>query len=174
MIKAIILDVDGVIVGEKIGYNSPYPHKDVLNALKKVREKGITVCLCTAKPHYAITEIIKRAGLQNPHISDAGAVIIDPIDNIIVEKHVLEKRLVKKILQVLLDKDTYSEFYTVDDYFIQKNRVKLIKAYKKYSASRKKKNVLDIFRAFMPEIIFRTTKLEGESITRKMVPSLFR
>ncbi len=45
MIKAIILDVDGVIIGEKIGYNSPHPHPDVVTALKKVREKGIAICL---------------------------------------------------------------------------------------------------------------------------------
>jgi len=40
-IKAIILDVDGVIVGEKIGFNAPYPHLDVINKLKQIREKGI-------------------------------------------------------------------------------------------------------------------------------------
>jgi hypothetical protein len=34
--------------------------------------------------------------------------------------------------------------------------------------------VLDVFRAFMPEIIFRTTKLEGESVTRKMISLLFK
>src|SRR5882672_10274025 len=103
MIKAIILDVDGVIIGEKIGYNSPHPHQDVVDVLKKVRENGIAVCLCTAKPYYSISEEIKGSNLHNPHISDAGAVIIDPIDNIIVEKHVLDKALVKDILQVLQD-----------------------------------------------------------------------
>lgn len=123
MIKAIILDVDGVIIGEKIGYNSPHPHPDVVAALKKVRGKGIAVCLCTAKPHYSITEEINRPNLHNPHIADAGAVIIDPIDNIIVEKHVLDKELVKEILQTLRDASVYMEFYTVNDYFIQKDSV---------------------------------------------------
>ena len=85
MIKAILLDVDGVIIGEKIGYNSPHPHPDVIAVLKKIREKGIAVCLCTAKPHYSIAEEIKAPNLHNPHIADAGAVIIDPIDKIIVE-----------------------------------------------------------------------------------------
>lgn len=122
MIKAIILDVDGVIIGEKIGYNSPHPHPDVAAALKRVREKGIAVCLCTAKPHYSISEEIKGSNLHNPHIADAGAVIIDPIDNIIVEKHVLDKGLVKEILQILIDANVYVEFYTVDDYFIQKDQ----------------------------------------------------
>lgn len=122
MIKAIISDVDGVIIGEKIGYNSPHPHADVSAALKAVRKKGISVSLCTAKPHYSIAEEIKRSDLHNPHIADAGAVIIDPIDNIIVEKHILDKALVKDILQVLIAADVYTEFYTVDGYFIQENQ----------------------------------------------------
>jgi HAD superfamily hydrolase (TIGR01484 family) len=123
MIKAIILDVDGVIIGEKIGYNSPHPHPDVVAALKKVGEKGIAICLCTAKPHYSIAEEINQPNLHNPHIADAGAVIIDPIDKIIVEKHVMDKGLVKEILHTLRDANVYVEFYTVDDYFIQKDQV---------------------------------------------------
>ena len=123
MIKAIILDVDGVIIGEKIGYNSPHPHPDIIAVLKKVREKGIAICLCTAKPYYSISEEINQPNLHKPHIADAGAVIIDPIDKIIVEKHVMDKDLVKEILQALRDAGVYVEFYTVDDYFIQKDNV---------------------------------------------------
>ena len=52
---------------------------------------------------------------------------------------------------------------------------KLIKSYKKYSAAkRSKRSVLGFLRSFMPEIIFRTTKLEGEPVTRKLVRSLFQ
>jgi len=50
MIKAIILDVDGVIVGEKIGFNSPYPHPDVINRLKKIRQKGISLVFVLQNP----------------------------------------------------------------------------------------------------------------------------
>ncbi|MGH7204018.1 MAG: hypothetical protein ACREHC_06240 [Candidatus Levyibacteriota bacterium] len=55
----------------------------------------------------------------------------------------------------------------------KREQTKLVKAYTKYRTG-KRKDVLGVFRAFMPEIIFRTTKLEGESITRKMVSSLFK
>ncbi len=55
----------------------------------------------------------------------------------------------------------------------KREQTTLTKAYKKYR-TRKKKDVLGMFRAHMPEIIFRTTKLEGERITRKMVSALFR
>ncbi len=55
----------------------------------------------------------------------------------------------------------------------KREQTKLIQAYTKYRTA-KKKDVLGAFRAFMPEIIFRTTKLEGEPVTRKMVSSLFK
>ena len=99
-IKGIILDVDGVIVGEKIGFNSPNPHTEVINKLRELREKGISISLCTAKPHFSIGEIIQSAGLDNYHITDGGGVIINPINNSIVKKHILDKELVKKILKM--------------------------------------------------------------------------
>ncbi len=39
--------------------------------------------------------------------------------------------------------------------------------------SKGQKTVLGFLHSFMPEIIFRTTKLEGEPVTRKMVKSIF-
>ncbi len=143
MIKAVILDVDGVIVGEKIGYNSPYPHSNVLRALKTVRGKGIPIALCTAKPHYAIQEIIKRADLHNPHIADAGAVIIDPIDNIFVEEHIIEKTLAKKVLETCMQNKIYVEFYTVDDYFIQRSEISAITKKHAHILQRKPKELTD-------------------------------
>lgn len=121
-IKGIILDVDGVIVGEKIGYNSPNPHIDVINKLKQIRNQGIPISLCTAKPHFSIGTIIKEAGLNNYHIADGGSVIINPIDNKIVKKHIIDKTAVKEVLTMFIKNNIYTEFYTVDNYFIQKNQ----------------------------------------------------
>jgi len=58
-------------------------------------------------------------------------------------------------------------------YMGKREQTKLVKAYTMYR-TKKKRDVLGVFRAFMPEIIFRTTKLEGEPVTRKMVSSLFK
>ncbi len=121
-IKGIILDVDGVIVGEKIGFNSPNPHIDVISKLKKLRNKGISISLCTAKPHFSIGTIIKDAGLNNYHIADGGGVIINPINNSIVKKHILDKEKAKSVLKMCVDNNIYTEFYTVDNYFIQKSQ----------------------------------------------------
>lgn len=121
-VKGIILDVDGVIVGEKIGFNSPYPHMDVITKLKELRNKGISISLCTAKPHFSIGKIIKDAGLDNYHIADGGGVIINPINNSIVKEHILDKEKAKTVLKMCVDNNIYTEFYTVDNYFIQKSQ----------------------------------------------------
>ena len=122
MIKTIILDVDGVIVGEKIRFNSPYPNLAVIDRLKLIKQKGISISLCTAKPHWSIQKIINDAGLDNLHITNGGGVIIGPIDNIILKKHLIDKEQSKKVLKQYLDNGVYTEFYTVDKYFIQENQ----------------------------------------------------
>jgi hypothetical protein len=54
------------------------------------------------------------------------------------------------------------------------NSTKLKRAYSKYQKKKINKSfLLKIFSAFMPEIVFRTTKLEGESVKRKTVNALF-
>ena len=121
-IQGIILDVDGVIVGEKIGFNSPDPHRDVINKLKELRNKGISISLCTAKPHFSIGKIISDAQLDNYHIADGGSVIINPISNTIVKQHILDKKLVKEVLKMYIQNNVYTEFYTVDNYYIQKSQ----------------------------------------------------
>lgn len=122
MIKAVILDVDGVIVGEKIGFNSPYPHTDVIQKLKEIRQNNISISLCTAKPHYSIQKIINEAKLNNLHITNGGGVIIDPLDNVILIKHAIKKSDAINVIQEYLNSNVYTEFYSVDDYFIQQDQ----------------------------------------------------
>ncbi len=46
--------------------------------------------------------------------------------------------------------------------------------YDKYRKTKSaKKTGATLLRSFMAEMIFRTTKLEGESVTRRMVNALF-
>ena len=121
-IKGIILDIDGVIVGEKIEFNSPSPHPDVIFALKQIKSKGIPIILCTAKPHFAIKDIIENARLNNLHITDGGGIIIDSINNIVLKANIINSDIAIKVLEIYIANNVYTEFYTVDDYFIQKNQ----------------------------------------------------
>jgi len=56
-----------------------------------------------------------------------------------------------------------------------KQKERLNRAYKSYKkANLSTKSVLGFLHSFMPEMIFRTTKLEGEKVTRKSVYSIFK
>ncbi len=123
MAKAIILDIDGVIVGEKIGFNSPNPHSDVTARLKEIRASGIPIILSTAKPHFAIGSIIEPAALSNPHITDGGAVLINHITREITTKHIIPTDSALQVLSAMLRSQIYVEFYTVDDYFLQRDQI---------------------------------------------------
>lgn len=58
--------------------------------------------------------------------------------------------------------------------FHMTNSKSLRSNYEKYRrTNRGRKGALGFLRSFMPEMIFRTTKLEGEPITRKMVRAIF-
>lgn len=122
MIKGIIIDVDGVVIGEKAGFNFPDPHPDVIDRLKKIEEKGISISLCTGKPHFSIQKIIRDANLHSLHITDGGGVIIDPLDNVILKSHFIDKEVAREIIQTCFDRNTYVEFYTIKDYFVQRSQ----------------------------------------------------
>src|SRR5471030_3245027 len=99
MIKAIIADVDGVLVGKKNGFNFPLPSTQVIQGLLRVHNGGTPVVLCTAKFNYAVRAIIKKAKLTGPHITDGGALILDPISGTVLRKYVLEPRLARDIVK---------------------------------------------------------------------------
>lgn len=124
MIHGLILDIDGVMVGDRIGYNTPFPHPSVLARLAHIKKSGIPVILCTGKPQYAITKIIHDCGLSNPHITDGGAIIIDPITNTIVKKHVMEKELVAKLVHQFVTNNMYVELYAEEGYIVQKSQIR--------------------------------------------------
>ncbi|HVA97162.1 MAG TPA: HAD family hydrolase [Candidatus Acidoferrales bacterium] len=123
MIQAVIMDVDGVIVGKKSGINFPLPNVLVIKALRRLNEKGIPVILCTAKFNHAVKEIIIQAELRNPHITDGGALIIDPLNEKIVKKHVFPKDLARTIVEQVLSQNFYTEVYGVNDYYLQKDHI---------------------------------------------------
>jgi hydroxymethylpyrimidine pyrophosphatase-like HAD family hydrolase len=123
MIKEVLLDIDGVIVGNKTGVNFPLPPKEVALKLKNLSASGIPVILCTTKSNFAVAEIIKQSELHNPHITDGGALIIDPLDNKIIKKYAIERDIVQESTANFLKEDVYFELYTPNSYYMQKSQV---------------------------------------------------
>ncbi len=121
-IKAIILDVDGVIVGDKAGFNAPYPPTEVINKLKQIRENGVYVILCSAKPYYSVKKIVDDAHLDNIQTALAGAILVDPSSLEITKKHIIEGEITVDLTKKFLSNNIYTEVYTTDKYYIQKEQ----------------------------------------------------
>ena len=123
MIKGLILDVDGVLIGGKKRYNWPEPHPHVIQTLKSLRKKGIIVSLCTGKGTFSIKNIVEAAHLDNVHIGDGGAVVIDFLHNKIIKQHIIERKIVKNIVALLQKNKIYTELYTKDGYYVERSSV---------------------------------------------------
>lgn len=122
MIKGIILDVDGVIIGDKRGVNTPHPHKAVMAKLAKVGKwGGIPIVLCTARPAFGLNYIVQNAHLSNPHIADGGALLVDEKGKVYGKK-AIDKQVAKSIVKTCIDNNIYVEVYTATDYYIQSNQ----------------------------------------------------
>lgn len=121
-IKAIVLDVDGVIVGDKAGYNAPYPPAAVIDNLKQIRKSGIYIILCSAKPYYSVKKIVDDAHLNNIQTALAGGLLIDSTNNKVIKKHVIENNAAIELVKIFLEKNIYTEIYTNDNYYIQKSQ----------------------------------------------------
>lgn len=122
MIKGIILDVDGVLVGNTPGFNFPDPHTDVINRLFEIRQKNIPVVLCTGKGNFGIESLVKSANLNNPHIADGGSLIVNPIEKRIIKSSPLNSQISKEIVHVCIQNNVYLEVYATDTYYVQKSQ----------------------------------------------------
>jgi hydroxymethylpyrimidine pyrophosphatase-like HAD family hydrolase len=122
MIKGLIVDIDGVIVGSTAGYNFPDPHPDVLERLKSINDSGIVVSLCTAKPYFAVEKLVKDAGLNGLQITNGGGVLVNATDNSTVKAHALDMQVAAQIVQTCLDNDCYVEVHTELNYYAQRSQ----------------------------------------------------
>jgi hydroxymethylpyrimidine pyrophosphatase-like HAD family hydrolase len=147
MIKAIILDIDGVIVGSKKGVNFPLPAKEVLAKLKafnrashitwdvaRERHPGIRVCLCSAKAYFGFNRIVELADLAGPHIADAGAIVFDYEKKMVIENHYFKEANAFKLIKEILKNDNYLEIYDLENYSVlRRHREKYKNYYKTHS-----------------------------------------
>lgn len=78
MIKAIITDVDGVVIGTKAGGHFPNPSPRVTGYLRDLGKK-LPIVLCSGKPSFGLEGLIRDLELDNLHIATNGAVIFNPI-----------------------------------------------------------------------------------------------
>ncbi|NTU46202.1 HAD family phosphatase [Candidatus Roizmanbacteria bacterium] len=173
MIKGIILDVDGVIIGNKQGYNWPLPNTRVLETLKSLRQNGVVISLCTGKGTFAIHEIVKLAHLDNVHIGDGGAVVADILNQKIIEQHTIDTNHVLTILDMLLSHNIYTELYTQDGYYIQKNQIG-DKTEKHKAILYREPNIVDSLREKANELaVVKIMPVADDETQKNVIISLF-
>lgn len=119
MIKAVVLDIDGVIVGTKKGVNLPNPDPRVCLALRKVHDSGIPVVFITAKTSFAASKNIKFVGVDNPHIADSGAVLFNPVRGELLHAKSISLLDINAIL-LSFPNNTLVNLFTTKDYFVLK------------------------------------------------------
>ncbi len=173
-IKGVILDIDGVIIGEKEGFNSPSPHPEVISALRQIKSRGIFVSLCTGKPHFAIRDIIDGAKLDNLHITDGGGVIINPIGNVILRTHIIDSAAAMKVLRALLKNKVYTELYTIHDYFIGENQLSGITKKHAHVLQREPIVVKSLIEAAKSNSITKIMIIAKDEEDKKRVTGLFK
>jgi hypothetical protein len=121
MIKLIILDVDGVLLGTKKGLNSPYPSIKVMKYLREIQDSGVPISLCTGKASFATKLLIEKMQLNNHHITDGGAVVFDPIDKEVLKNITLPGDAIQDLLKQTKDIRTNWELYTLNKWFVPVN-----------------------------------------------------
>jgi hydroxymethylpyrimidine pyrophosphatase-like HAD family hydrolase len=119
MIKLIILDVDGVVLGSQKGINVPFPTTTVQDHILDLQNRGVVIALCTGKPSFAVKRMIQRVQLNNLHISDGGAVISNPIDGVVIRNINIPKQVVQQLLSQTVDRKALWQLYTMDSKYVQ-------------------------------------------------------
>lgn len=173
MVKLIVTDVDGVIVGHRKGINFPYPNQKIIAALKRVRKKGIPIVLCSSKYKSAIEPIIWEADLKNPHITDSGSLIIDPIAKKIVHQFILAGDLIAEILKTCFENKIYTEIFSIDNYYIQRDQLSDITP-RRTLILQKDPVILNSALKEIPGKIIKLLAIARNARERKKIDSIFK
>lgn len=121
MIKAIALDVDGVILGTLKGVNSPLPSQRVTNYIKLLNNNGIPISLISGKGSFALKKIAKHLELNGLHVTDGGGVVVDIDSDKAVYSKLIESNLVLDMMKIADPNKYFWELYTTQGWNVQMN-----------------------------------------------------
>ena len=113
--KLLVLDIDGTLVD---GYGN-ISMMDRL-AVANVRGSGIPVSLSTGRSIRACSSIIKRLSLDSYHISFDGALISDPDTGEEVYVQLIDKEVVRQMVEYTLKHNIDLDLYSTAEYFAER------------------------------------------------------
>jgi len=138
-----------------------------------MREKGIYVILCSAKPYYSVKKIVDDAQLNNIQTALAGAILIDPSNLTVVKKHVIENNIATGLTKKILDNNIYTEIYMTDKYFIQKSQKNEITKLHNFTLSFEPIMVNDLINQIKKSKIIKILPVTKTDEERKIVEQIF-
>ena len=89
----LIIDLDGTLLPY-----SDIPNSKVVNSSRSLDKKNIPIIICSGRMHEGVSNYAKLMSLSFPQISDNGAKIFDPINDVVIYEAKMDSNETKKIL----------------------------------------------------------------------------
>lgn len=105
--KLVILDYDGTLVGRS-GIVSPKTRE----AIKKTVQKGVKVSISTGRSPFSLKVLIKELSLDLPHVFLAGALVLNPIKELVLQEEPIDKSSILETIDFSENNNLYLEAAT--------------------------------------------------------------
>jgi len=136
--KLVVLDLDGTLLNDT---HEITPETKAY--IEKLKSKGIKIVIATGRTFTAAKRYHNELALDTPLISCNGGFIYDPVQGKVIDGHAISKTTVLKIFKILLDNNTFFQFYSADK--IYSTEVKyLLEAWTEENKKLEAKDIINI------------------------------
>lgn len=107
--KLVVLDLDGTLLNDQHEIST-----ETKIYLEKLKSKGIKIVIATGRTYTAAKRYHNELALDTPLISCNGGFIYDPVTEKVIDGHPISKTTVTKIFNILLEHNTFFQFYSAN------------------------------------------------------------
>jgi len=150
--KLVVLDLDGTLLND--AHEITEETKDYI---EKLKSKGIKVVIATGRTFTAAKRYHNELQLDTPLISCNGGFIYDPIEKKVVDGHAISKETILKIFKILIENNTFFQFYSADKIYSTEIKY-LLKAWTEENKTLDEDDIIDIEIIDDPVRIIETTQ----------------